>query len=352
MIDEIDWVTTAAVMATLAVIFASIIARTRQNLPGGRVVGAVSGATWILALLAVALFLLIRSARDDRQVRATVGILWEVMGFFPRRFHPLAPPCYSERTVIELRNRLIEYEQHEPGRGKILLAHSQGTMLTTAALLTLAGPDPTLPPPQQRERTGRELSQLAFVTYGCMLERLFRRAWPDELLRGDVVALKQTIEGDDVTIPSEDEDAIEPFPMPNADVRWMNFGRYTDYLGGRVFAPLQPKPTPVAPGREPDGDARRDDIMFQDPTRRWRFLGETTGPRTWLHSFNYESDAEDPRFRAHVWGWATSFGAPDGPQPHGTGLAGPDGPDPDNTGDGAGDRPDHAHDEPAPPEGE
>ncbi len=80
--------------------------------------------------------------------------------------------------------------------------------------------------------------------------------------------------------------------------------------------------------------------MFQDPTRRWRFLGETTGPKTWLHPFNYESDAEDPRFRAHVWGWATSFGSPDGSV-----LA--------DTDDDAGDGSDQAHDDDlAPPQGE
>ena len=99
--------------------------------------------------------------------------------------------------------------------------------------------------------------------------------------------------------------------MPEGEIRWMNFGRYTDYLGGRVFAPLQPKPTPISPD-DRDDDVRCDDVMFQDPTRRWRFIGETTGPRVWLHSFDYESDTEDPRFRRHVWGWARRFaGEPD-----------------------------------------
>jgi hypothetical protein len=35
--------------------------------------------------------------------------------------------------------------------------------------------------------------------------------------------------------------------------------------------------------------------------------------RFWLHSFNYESDSEDPRFRTHVWGWARRFGERRGP---------------------------------------
>lgn len=305
VIDEVDWIATAAVMATLAVVAASVIARVRGNLPGGRIVEAVSAATWVLALLTIAAFLLIRSARDDRQLRATVGILWEVMSFFPRRFHPLAPPCYSERTVIELRNRLIEYKKGESERGVILLAHSQGTMLTTAALLTLNGPTPTRVPPKIHAPDGSELDNLAFVTYGCMLERLFRRAWPDQLQRIDLVRLKERLEGTTTPLASRG-DGPHPYPLPTGRPRWMNFGRYTDYLGGRVFAPLQKKPTPTP--TEADTDTRQDDVMFQDPTRRWRFVGETTGPRTWLHSFNYESDTEDHRFRDHVWAWARTLG--------------------------------------------
>ena len=207
--------------------------------------------------------------------------------------------------MIELRNRLIEYKKGESERGVILLAHSQGTMLTTAALLTLNGPTPTRVPPKIHAPDGGELDNLAFVTYGCMLERLFRRAWPDQLQRIDLVRLKKRLEGTTTQLAARG-DGQQPYPLPTGMPRWMNFGRYTDYLGGRVFAPLQKKPTPTP--TEADTDTREDDVMFQDPTRRWRFVGETTGPRTWLHSFNYESDTEDPRFRDHVWAWARTLG--------------------------------------------
>ena len=311
VIDDIDWMITAAVMATLAVLGASIVARFRADQPGGRILDAIGIATVALGFLAVATFLLVRSARDDRRVRGTIGILWEVMGFFPRRFHPLAPPCYSERTVIELRNRLIEYRRADPDGTTILLAHSQGTMLTTAALLSLNGPPPTVPAPPEARPVGSELDRLAFVTYGCMLERLFRRAWPDQLQLAHLVDLKARIE-----LGPEGQaswSAPDEYPEPLGTARWMNFGRYTDYLGGRVFADLQPTPSPNPAHGEWDVDTRpSDDIMFQDPTRRWRFRGETADARRWLHSFNYESDTEDPRFRAHVWGWARTFGADGG----------------------------------------
>ncbi len=310
LIDDIDWIITSAAMATLATLGASVVARLQDSQPGGRVNDAVGIATGVLTLLAIAVFFLVRSARDDRQLRGTIGILWEVMSFFPRRFHPLAPPCYSERTVIELRNRLIEYTRSDHDGGRILLAHSQGTMLTASALLSLNGPPPTIPAPRQVVPTGSELDDLAFVTYGCMLERLFGRAWPDQLQKQFLVDLKARLElGADGPGRWASSATPDVYPEPVGPPRWMNFGRYTDYLGGRVFAGLQPKPSPNPQYDEWDADTRTDDVMFQDPTRRWRFIGETTAPRAWLHSFNYESDTEDPRFRAHVWGWARRLDA-------------------------------------------
>ncbi len=309
LIDEIDWLITGGVMATLAVLGAAVVARFRGDQPGGRVDDAIGLATQALALLSVAAFLLVRSARNDRQLRGTIGIMWEVMGFFPRRFHPLAPPCYSERTVIDVRNRLIDYTKTNNHNGTILLAHSQGTMLSTAALLSLNGPRPTIPAPDRAVPSGSELDDLAFVTYGCMLQRLFGRAWPDQLQRHDLIDLKARLEfGSDGRDIRSAPQAPEEYPQPVGTPRWMNFGRYTDYLGGRVFDALQPLPTPDPMLDAPDADARPDDIMFQDPTRRWRFPGETTDARRWLHSFNYESDTEDHRFREHVWGWARTFG--------------------------------------------
>lgn len=296
ILDDIDWVVTGAVMTTLAVLVASVIARVRGGQPGEWLEDAISVATWVLALLAAGVFLVIRSAREDRQLRATIGIVWDVMSFFPRRFHPLAPPCYSERTVIDVRNRIVEYTKAEGAKGKIVLAHSQGTMITAAALLSLRTTRSLQTAPLAVRPNGEELDDLIFVTYGCMLERIFRRAWPDQLRREDLVDLKARIEKVDVP-----EDPRK-YPEPHDDVRWMNFGRYSDYLGGRTFTGPQVRPTPT--DTRHDADSRSDDVMFPDPTRRWRYPGDTSSARSWLHSFNYESDTEDPRFRRHVWRWA------------------------------------------------
>ncbi|MFV2000753.1 MAG: hypothetical protein ACC654_10365, partial [Acidimicrobiia bacterium] len=294
------------VLATFAVLAASVMARFRDGQPAGRLDDAVGFASWVLAFLVVVVFFIVRSARDDRQVRATIGILWDVMSFFPRRFHPLAPPCYSERTVIDVRNRLVEYRKEEGAKGTILLAHSQGTMITTAALLSLRSTASVLVAPVSVRPRGDELDTIAFVTYGCMVERLFRRAWPDQLRRSDLVDLKARLELD--TDAYDLWTASNPHtvhPDPSVPPRWMNFARYSDYLGGRVFTGPQVKPSPVL--GNPDHDERYDDVMFGDPTRRWRYRGETSSARTWMHSFNYESDEEDPRFRRHVWSWLDHF---------------------------------------------
>jgi len=304
--DDVDWMVTAGVLTTFAILTASVLARFRGGQPAGRLNDAIGFAAVALAFLVVVVFFVVRSARDDRRVRATIGILWDVMSFFPRRFHPLAPPCYSERTVIDVRNRLVHYHKAEGAKGTVLLAHSQGTMITTAALLSFRGTTPVIVAPESVQPRGNELDAIAFVTYGCMIERLFRRAWPDQLRRSDLVDLKARLELDPVAYEQwATSKSHGAYPNPTVPPRWMNFGRYSDYLGGRVFSAAQEKPSPVA--GKPDRDERTDDLMFGDPTRRWRYLGETSSARSWLHSFNYESDEEDPRFRRHVWAWLDHF---------------------------------------------
>jgi len=306
IVDDVDWMVTAGVLTTLAILTASVLARFRGGQPAGRLNDAIGFAALALAFLVVVVFFVIRSARDDRQVRATIGILWDVMSFFPRRFHPLGPPCYSERTVIDVRNRLVRYHNAEGAKGTVLLAHSQGTMITTAALLSLRTSASVIVAPKSVRPRGCELDTIAFVTYGCMLERLFRRAWPDQLRRSDLVDLKARLELGPIAYEQRATSNLEvSHPDPSVPPRWMSFGRYSDYLGGRVFTGPQVKPSPVAGA--PDTDERQDDIMFGDPTRRWRYEGETSSARSWLHSFDYESDEEDPRFRRHVWAWLDIF---------------------------------------------
>lgn len=312
MTDDVDWVIAAAVTVALGIMISTAASRSLGRLPTGWLSSAIGTSTWVIGFVAVATMLAVRKSRENLPLRQSFGILWDVTSFFPRRFHPLAPPCYAERSVIELRNRII-WLQEKPDAKTIVVAHSEGTLLTAAALLSLKEPlalqnsdaaaeaeTRNAPRVDHPEPTGRELDNIAWVTYGCMLGRLFGRAWPDQLQLAELQDLKARLENLPPATTGATTEGQFPEPPVGRIPRWMNFGRYTDYLGGRVFGPVQPKPTRFSPKPE-RAPERRDDVFFRDPTRRWRYKGQAAYARLWRHSFNYESDAEDPRFRRHIW---------------------------------------------------
>jgi len=85
---------------------------------------------------------LIRAMSKSRERRRQLGKVWDVLSFWPRRFHPLASPCYAERAVPEFRNRIRE---HLAGGKRVLVsAHSQGTVIAYAALAQIAAEEDPL----------------------------------------------------------------------------------------------------------------------------------------------------------------------------------------------------------------
>jgi hypothetical protein len=304
--DDVDWIVASAIGVVLAILVATVLSRAFDRLPSGHLSAVIGFATWAIGFVVVGSMWAVRTAKDNLPLRQAFGMLWEVMSFFPRRFHPLAPPCYAERAVIDVRDRLVWLGKEDAKT--IVVAHSEGTMITFAALISLCPIDGEVPEgplitDEHPKPTGKELSSLAWVTYGCMLNRLFGRAWPDQLRTVDMRRLKVYLDESELDLP---EDTFPPAPIGRLP-RWMNFGRYTDYLGGRMFSPPQKRPTKADPW--PEGDPERcDDLFFGDPVRRWRIKGQVGFARMWRHSFNYESDEEDQRFRQYVWNMARVFG--------------------------------------------
>jgi hypothetical protein len=319
--DDADWIITSAMGAALAILVSTIASRSLGRLPTGELSAVIGFATWVIGFVFIGAVWAVRTAKDNLPLRQSFGMLWDVMAFFPRRFHPLAPPCYAEQAVLDVRDRLIWLRRKHAKT--IVIAHSEGTLITCAAMLTLLpdgeneaeGSDPA-EDGQKDERksdegqegehpvpTNEELNDLAWVTYGCMLNRLFGRAWPDELGQEDLYRLKSYLE------TRKTENTVSAFPAAPVGrlPRWINFGRYTDYLGGRVFSPPQKRPTEKDAWPEADPE-RCDDLFFDDPVRRWRIKGQVGFARMWRHSFNYESDEEDQRFRQYVWNMAQVFG--------------------------------------------
>ncbi|MEY2396864.1 MAG: hypothetical protein QOJ00_38 [Actinomycetota bacterium] len=125
--------------------------------------GAVAG-TEIIAVSGVALVAVLWLKRKDPKTRKTVGIVWDLLTFWPRRFHPFAVRPFSEQAVPELRGRIVAL-QHEYGR-VLVSCHSQGTVLSFAAIAPLVTGD-AFP-----EKT------ISLVTYGSPLGGLFRVFFP------------------------------------------------------------------------------------------------------------------------------------------------------------------------------
>ncbi|MGQ0679947.1 MAG: hypothetical protein ACT4OM_09905 [Actinomycetota bacterium] len=271
LIDDLDWMVTTGIVAFLACCLSVVAGQVAGNssVELDRFVGF---ASWLLVSVAFLVIWVVRTAQRESGIRRAIGTLWEVTGFFPRRFHPLAPPSYGDRAVPELRARLIELTQ---GEGRVLLlAHSQGTLLCNAVLQSVLGSS-------ERSR----LERIKLVTYGCMLQRSYGRSFPSVVRVPDLIELKAALEG----VNGEQAD----FPSPAAPPGWMNFGRTTDYLGGRMFVdPHRP------PNCRPEQD-RPDDVFLDDPPVPERAV-EAGKLHLWGHSFNYLHPGEDRRFREHV----------------------------------------------------
>ena len=141
--------------------------------------------------------------------RRLIAIVWDVLTFFPRRFHPLAVRPYAERAVPELTGRLLYHLDAK--RAVILSAHSQGTILGVAALSQI----------NQDERTREWLKRVAYVTYGSPLTQLHSRFFPAYFSEELFAELDDALFQGSVTSQS----------IPGS---WRNFYRYTDYIGKYV----------------------------------------------------------------------------------------------------------------------
>lgn len=162
---------------------------------------AAAGVLVVLVVLGLAVF---RAARTRR----SVGILWDLASFWPRSVHPLAPPCYAERTVPDLKERIRYYTVEDdtsdyPHGALVLAAHSQGTVIAAAALLQMHA---------STKITDRiAVNRLAFLSFGCVLHRLYATYFP---------AYFDAAHADLVNVL--------------AGGRWTNLWRHSDYLGGTV----------------------------------------------------------------------------------------------------------------------
>ena len=141
--------------------------------------------------------------------RRKVGMIWDVVTFWPRAVHPLAPPCYAERVIPQLVDRVVALEDTGP---VLVSGHSQGAMISSALFQQL---------PEDAVRKS------ALVTYGCQLSFLFARAFPS-YCGGFVLAAL----ADRIGVARSDQP-----DTPGRRRAWLNLFRYTDVLGSTVYLP-------------------------------------------------------------------------------------------------------------------
>jgi hypothetical protein len=170
------------------------------------------GTVWAKAFVGVAtaapllLMAQLRAGWKSPSRRKGIGIIWDVGTFWPRAYHPLAPPSYAERAVPDLQRRI--WWLHDNGGKTLIAAHSQGTILAATALL------------QTKCRAGNDT--VALVTFGSPLCKLFHWAFP-AYFSPQVLA------------------PLAPFAGGNARVCvWHNFHYPTDAIAGAVFAGANP----------------------------------------------------------------------------------------------------------------
>jgi hypothetical protein len=157
---------------------------------------AYTAAAWLLPAFVVFVMIRVRKAASDNRLRRFIGQAWDVLSFWPRRFHPFAVRPYSHIAVPALSTHISQQLATGP---VVVSAHSQGSILAFAALSQLT-----------------DLSRVGLVTYGSPVGTLHRRGFGAYFGEGDVMELRARLGGVD-------------------GKRWQNLFRETDPVGGRIF---------------------------------------------------------------------------------------------------------------------
>ncbi len=96
-------------------------------------------AGWALGLFALAIMAAV-VANAVTSAERPLGLVWDIICFFPRAAHPFTPPCYAERTVPEIEERLEDWFRGDAAneRSVILSAHSMGAPIVVAVVFSVA----------------------------------------------------------------------------------------------------------------------------------------------------------------------------------------------------------------------
>ncbi|MFY9931531.1 MAG: hypothetical protein WAK82_26365 [Streptosporangiaceae bacterium] len=243
--DEADAAVALILGGGLIVVLAAEIACAVSAGPAGHPAALPSawhGLAAVISLLVIAvaggLVALLRQAYSDPAKRKTIGALWDVATFWPRAVHPLAPPCYAERAVPEVVDRIrlltgrftdapgdvaeLHYQAGLPDSARtrgltvpagpvLLTGYSQGSIIAPAVIAQL--------PPEV-------IPRVALLTLACPARRLYGRAFPAFFGPGQLTELADLL---GATAPGQEPVSGRP---PG---RWKNLRRRSDYIGSWIF---------------------------------------------------------------------------------------------------------------------
>ncbi|WP_061960520.1 hypothetical protein [Demequina flava] len=154
-----------------------------------------------LFLPAIAVLFFVVSASGDRESRRGVGVLWDLTNFWPRLYHPWAPPPYSETAIPALATRLRHLHADHPAHTLVLSCHSQGAVLGFPVMRRVL---------HNTEVPG---GSLRYLTYGNLLSAHYQQLFPHLF----------------------DDDRLASLETANPG-RWINLFRETDPLGHSIDA--------------------------------------------------------------------------------------------------------------------
>jgi hypothetical protein len=208
---------------------------------------------YVALALGLALVLLFSRVRTSEGTRKAVGVLWDLTTFWPRAAHPLAPPCYAERVVPELRTR-VDWVLHHRKDGEdlraknvlVLSGHSQGSVIACAVLSRLRDPD---------------LGRTRVITYGSQIRALYGRIFPAVFGPGQIgyhpTPGPTSLMHADPDVPAPLAGTQEPpwdeepeslaARLHGAGGQWVNLFRRSDPLGFRVFTDHDVAPDTYVP---------------------------------------------------------------------------------------------------------
>jgi hypothetical protein len=168
-----------------------------------------SAGGWAVTGVVVGLVVVAVAGWRSEAWRRRIGILWDVLSFWPRGAHPLAPPSYTERAVPQLVARICHLARagtRSPRAPRVVLSgHSQGAVISAAVVAQLDVLDRGLPEGE------RVLPWVALLTHGAPLGRLYEPLFPQVFGADALSAVRDAL-----------------------DRRWVNLWRDTDPIASQL----------------------------------------------------------------------------------------------------------------------